>query len=183
MSHRARQSVSKGDNQVAEGTTVHATLVPTRVICNVGPMKLRRPTDKLAGCVWLPRFIDKARHHQAGTLHPDFVRPFCHPLATDGLFLAHFELGKDEIIQVIAESNGSDESVAEWFQSRAQYTPEKVAAWNELAPNIGKDGYPAHRGFLWILKQYYGGVAPDPRVDSAFTAIAFDEGYLDEVQP
>lgn len=143
-------------------------------------MKSRRPTEKLAGCVWLPRFVDKARHHSAGTLPADYAQPFCHPLGTDGLFLAHFEIGKDEILQVIADSN-DDDTVEKWFQNRAPYTPEKVAAWNDLAPNIGKEGHPAHQGFLWILRQYYGGTAPDPRIVSAFTAIAYDEGYLDEV--
>jgi len=136
--------------------------------------------DKLAGCMWLPRFIDKARHHLAGTLDPDFVRPFCHPLATDGAFFAHFGLAKEEIIRVITESKGSDDVVVDWFVRRPQGTPEKIAAWNELAPNIGKEGFPMRRGFLWALKQYYGGAAPDPRVDSVFTAIAFDEGFLDE---
>jgi hypothetical protein len=33
-----------------------------------------------------------------------------------------------------------------------------------------------------MLRQLYGGVPPDPRVTSAFTAIAFDEGYLDEIE-
>jgi len=142
---------------------------------------LRRPTAKLADCVWLPRFIDKARHHLAGTLDPDFVRPFCHPLATDGVFLGHFELTKEEILDVIARSNGDDAVVVEWFRQRPHYGAEKVAAWNELAPNIGKPGFPMHRGFTWMLRQLYGGVPPDPRVNSAFTAIAFDEGYLDEL--
>ena len=143
-------------------------------------LNLRRPTARLADCVWLPRFIDKARHHLAGTLDPDFTRPFCHPLATDGVFLGHFELSKDEILEVIARSHGDDAVVSEWFCQRPQYNTAKVAAWNELAPNIGKPGFPVHRGFSWMLRQLYGGVPPDPRVNSAFTAIAFDEGYLDE---
>ncbi len=79
-------------------------------------MKLRRPTDKLAGGVWLPRLVDKARHHFAGTQEPDFVRPFCHPLATDGAFLAHFEIDQDEILRVVKESNGDDPVVAAWFK-------------------------------------------------------------------
>jgi hypothetical protein len=157
---------------------------PTPIAPNneaVKRLNLRRPTAKLADCVWLPRFIDKARHHLAGTLDPDFVRPFCHPLATDGVFLGHFELSKDEILDVIARSKGDDALVAEWFRQRPQSGAEKVAAWNELAPNIGKPGFPMHRGFSWMLRQLYGGVPPDPRVTSAFTAIAFDEGYLDEL--
>ena len=146
-------------------------------------MKLRPPTDTLAGCVWLPRFVDKVRHHLASTLEPDFVRPFCHPLATDGVFLSHFSLEKDEIIEVVRASNGDDGAVERWFLSRPQHTQEKISAWNQLGPNIGKEGFPVRHGFLWVIKHYYGGVAPDPRVDSAFTAIAFDEGYLDDLRP
>lgn len=143
-------------------------------------MKLRRPTDRLAGCVWLARFTDKARHHQAGTLDPDYVRPFCHPLATDGAFFKHFELDKEEILAVIRESSGDDARVAAWFTRRPQGSPERIAAWNELAPNLGKEGYPVRRGFLWAVERYYGGVK-DPRVNSIFTAIAYDEGFLDEL--
>jgi hypothetical protein len=33
-----------------------------------------------------------------------------------------------------------------------------------------------------MVRQLYGGVPPDPRINSAFTAIAFDEGYLDEIK-
>ena len=137
--------------------------------------------EKLAGCVFLPRFIDKARHFQAGTLDPEYVRPFCSPLATDGVFFAHFAIEKDEILRVIAASAGDDAAVARWFAARPQCTAARIAAWNALAPNLGREGYPVRRGFLWILRHYYGGAAPDPRVDSAFTAIAFDEGFLDEV--
>ncbi len=117
----------------------------------------------------------------ASTLEPDFVRPFCHPLAADGAFLSHFSLEKDEIIEVVRASNGDDAEVERWFLSRPQHTPEKISAWNQLGPNIGKEGFPVRRGFLWVIKHYYGGVAPDPLVDSAFTAIAFDEGYLEDL--
>ncbi|MBL9207007.1 MAG: DUF5069 domain-containing protein [Opitutaceae bacterium] len=146
-------------------------------------MNLRRPTDSLAGCVWLPRLVDKARHAQAGTLHSDFVTPFCHPLATDGAFLSHFELSREEFLDAMVTAGGSDEAVARWFAARPQSSTERIAAWNELAPHIGKPGYPMHRGFQWMLKRLYGGTPPDPRVTSAFTAIAFDEGYLDELAP
>jgi hypothetical protein len=143
-------------------------------------MKLRRPADQLAGCMWLPRFIDKTRHHLAGTLDPDFVRPFCHPLATDGAFFGHFGLTKEEILAAVRDSAGDDAVVAAWFTHRPQSTPERIAAWNELAPNLGKEGFPVRRGFLWALHHYYGHATPDPRVVSVFTAIAYDEGFLDE---
>ncbi len=144
-------------------------------------MKLRRPTDKLSGCIWLPRLVDKVRYYLSGTLEADYQKPFCHPLATDGAFLVHFEIDKAELLAAVEASAGSDAAIEKWFEGRPSYTIERVAAWNELAPNIGKKGYPMHRGFLWILKEYYGGVAPDPRVESVFTAIAYDEGFLHEL--
>lgn len=144
-------------------------------------MKLRRPLDKLAGCVWLPRLIDKTRHHFAGTLDAEYVRPFCHPLATDGVFFEHFQIEKDEFLTVVAESKGDNQYVAAWFTNRPACSPERIESWNTLAPNLGKENYPVRKGFLWVLKHYFGGVAPDPRVDSAFTAIAYDEGFLDEL--
>lgn len=141
--------------------------------------KLRRPMEKLADCVWFPRFIDKVRHHLAGTLAPDFVRPFGHRFATDGAFLAHFGLSGDDLIEAVRRSAGNDAYVVAWFCRCPGYSAATVAAWNALAPNLGKPGYPVHRGFQLMLKTYYGGTAPDPRVDSAFTAIAYDEGFLD----
>ncbi len=142
-------------------------------------MHLRRPSDRLAGCTWLARFVDKARNHLAGTLEPDYAQPFCHPLATDGAFLTHFGLGKEEIIPAIAQSAGDDAAVAAWFEARPLSSRERIEAWNALAPNLGKPGQPVSRSFQWGMKHYYKGCT-DPRVVSVFTAIAYDEGFLDE---
>lgn len=144
---------------------------------------LRRPSDTLAGCAWLARFVDKTRLHLRGALPPDFVIPYCHPVATDGAFFRHFELTKEEIIAVVAQSDGDDSAVAAWFLGRPAGQGERIEAWNALGPDLGKPGFPVHRGYQFMLKLYYGGQAPDPRVNSVFTAIAFDEGYLDELAP
>jgi hypothetical protein len=101
--------------------------------------------------------------------------------ATDNVFLTHFEIPKDEIIEVIRLSAGHDAPVVAWFQTRPACSAERIQSWNTLAPNLGKAGFPVHRGFLFLLKTFYGGTASDPRVDSAFTAITYDEGYLDEI--
>jgi hypothetical protein len=147
-----------------------------------GPQqKLRRPADPLAGCVWLARFVDKTRLHLAGTLHPDFVFPYGHPLATDGAFFRHFDLAKEAIIEAIRLADGKDEAVSAWFLRQPGCTTERIRAWNELGPHLGQPGYPVHRGYQFMLKTYYGGQIPDPRVHSVFTAIAYDEGFLDEL--
>ncbi len=130
--------------------------------------------------MWLPRFIDKVRHHLAGTLADDFVRPFCHPLATDGVFLHHFRLEKDAVIAVISDAP-DDAAVAAWFTARPEGTADHIAAWNALAPRLGLPGTAMERGFRWALRHYYGGDNPDPRVQTVFAGLAWDEGYLDEM--
>lgn len=131
--------------------------------------------------MWLPRFIDKCRLHLAGGLPADFQLPFCNPLAVDGIFLAHFEIAKEEIIAAVARA-ADDAAVLTWLTERGGFTAEKIAAWNALAPQIGKPGQPGARGLAWARKAYFQGVV-DPRADSSFTTIAWDEGYLDELVP
>ncbi|MBX3737364.1 MAG: DUF5069 domain-containing protein [Candidatus Didemnitutus sp.] len=144
-------------------------------------IRLRRPTDSLGGCLWLPRFIDKCRLHFAGALPPDYQLPFCHPRATDGAFLAHFGLTKEEALAAIARAENDDDVVAA-LVARGALTTEKIAAWNTLAPNLGRPGFPCEKSFAWA-RQHYFPTCTDPRVDSVFTAIAWDEGFLDEIAP
>ncbi len=142
---------------------------------------LRRPWDQLAGCMWLPRFVDKARLHLAGELPADFQKPFCHPLGTDGAFFNHFDLDREEIIGVVRDSAGDDDAVARWFTARPPGTPASIAAWNELAPRLGLPGTVMERSFRWALRHFYGNESADPRVRTVFTGLAWDEGCLDEI--
>ncbi len=138
-----------------------------------------RPTDQLAGCMWLARLTDKIRLKLAGNLAEDFQLPFCHPRATDGLFFAHFGLTKEEIIPAVEASAGDDAKVVEWFLARSADMPEKIAAWNRIAPQMGRPGFPGEGIFAFAKRRVYKG-PPDPRIDSIFLAIAADEGYLED---
>lgn len=131
--------------------------------------------------MWLPRFIDKCRLHFAGALPPDYQLPFCHPLATDGAFLTHFGLTKEEALAVVAGAP-DDAAVVAAFTARGTLTAEKTAAWNALAPNLGRPGFPCEKSLAWARRNLYPS-GTDPRVDSVFTAIAWDEGFLDEIAP
>jgi len=102
-------------------------------------MKLPRPTEKLAGCVWLPRILAKARLLQRGALPPDYEARFCHPNGVDGLFLSHFGLSREEVLSAAMRS---DEEVANWFLSRIRGDAKRVEEWNQVAVNLGKPGYP-----------------------------------------
>ncbi|MCF3651025.1 DUF5069 domain-containing protein [Synoicihabitans lomoniglobus] len=142
-------------------------------------MKLRRPWDELAGCMWLARFFDKARLHLAGKLGPDFEPFFGHKLATDGTFFAHFELSLEEVLPAVAAANDDDDAFAAWFAQRPASSPARIAAWNEIAYNLGKPGHLMERSYAFAKRRYYK--TEDPRLDGVFAGIAWDEGYLDEM--
>lgn len=141
---------------------------------------LRRPHEALAGCIWLPRFIDKCRCHFAGTLPHDYQIAFCSPHGIDGIFLDYFGLAPADAQSVI-HATRTDEDVARWFCAQPGVNPEKIQLWNELAPNIGKPGYPGERGFAWARRHFLA-ACTDPRVISGFTAIAWDEGFIDDAR-
>lgn len=131
--------------------------------------------------MWLPRFIDKSRHHLAGTLAPDYQGAFCNPLGIDGIFLRFFEIMKPDILEVIRTAP-EDDAVAVWFTARPQASAEAILRWNELAPNIGRPEFPGGRTFRWGMKYVYP-KCTDPRVTTGFLAIAWDEGFLDDILP
>ena len=58
-------------------------------------MRLPRPQDQLAGCVWFPRFAEKARRFLARQLPFTYRVAFGSRLGIDGAFLRHFGLTLD----------------------------------------------------------------------------------------
>ncbi len=119
-------------------------------------MNLPRPTDRLAGCVWLPRILAKARLLQRGALPPDYATRFCHPNGVDGQFLAQFGLSREEILSAASRS---DEEVAAWFLGRAASSTQHIEAWNRIAVNLGRPGYPLAERFTVALATTYQQVA------------------------
>ncbi len=167
---RAEKSI---EGQPPQSPTPDAALKPAPMLT------LRRPREALAGCIWLPRLIDKCRLHLAGTLPADYQIAFCSLHGIDGIFLDHFGIAPTDAQSVI-HATRTDEDVARWFCAQPGVTPEKIERWNELAPNIGKLGHPGERGFAWARRHFLA-ACTDPRVISGFTAIAWDEGFIDEV--
>ncbi|CAM2768660.1 DUF5069 domain-containing protein [Rariglobus hedericola] len=102
-------------------------------------MKLPAPREQLAGCVWLPRILAKARLLNAGELAPDYAARFGHASGVDGQFLAFFELTADEV-RAVAAAGGDDETVAAWFAVRTQAA--RTSEWNRVAVNLGRAGFP-----------------------------------------
>jgi hypothetical protein len=113
-------------------------------------MKLPRPTDRLADCVWLPRILAKARLWQRGELPPDYAANFCHPERVDGLFLSHFGLSQADIL---AGAELSDEEATRWFLSRTNAS--QIEQWNQVGLNLGRPGYPMAGRFAAALTSTY----------------------------
>lgn len=133
-------------------------------------MNLPRPTDKLAGCVWLPRIIAKARLLAAGALPGDYAARFCALAGVDGQFLAWFGLTRDEIV---ALAQRSDADAAEWFLS-SPVRHGRIAEWNRIAVNLGRPGFPMADRLPVALATTYRHLAGRD-LETVFAVLAADE--------
>jgi hypothetical protein len=102
-------------------------------------MELPPPKSQLAGCMWLPRIIGKARLIATGRLPPDYEARFGHPSGVDGQFLSFFRLSREDVVRAAA---WPDEEISHWFTSREAGRTEKIQEWNQLALNLGRPGFP-----------------------------------------
>lgn len=102
-------------------------------------MNLPLPRETLAGCVWLPRIIAKARLVKNGALEAEYASRFCHPTGVDAQFLAFFRLTKEEILAIC---EASEDEVATWFGKLDTGGARRIEDWNHLALNLGRKGYP-----------------------------------------
>ena len=140
-------------------------------------MIIRRPYEKLAGCVWFGRIVDKTRHFLSGTLDQDYQRSFCNPKGIDGFFLRHFDLTGEEMIEAV-KNQKNDETLSDWFVGDEKRAG-KIEAWNVFATDLGKPDTDGEKMLQWALENVYTH-CKDPRIDTAFKVLAEDEGYLDE---
>lgn len=101
--------------------------------------RLPDPRERLAGCLWLPRVIAKARLVRAGGLPADYSERFCHPTSIDGQFLSFFGISREALLGV---ADATDAGVATWFTGLPAATPQRIAEWNRLAGNLGEPGLP-----------------------------------------
>ena len=136
-------------------------------------MPLPRPQDQLAGCVWLPRFADKARRSLNRQLPLTYRLAFGSRWGIDGAFIRHFGLTLDQFLAAVRQS-ADNEALAQWFLSLPAASPERIAKWNRRAPLLGVKGHPGYRTrhvIKWVL---YPKSVRTP-VNSLFEAIEQDE--------
>jgi hypothetical protein len=135
---------------------------------------LPTPESKLAGCMWLPRLLFKARAAQTGALPADFTRSFGQPLAMDGQFLSFFGL---PLADVIAQSERPADGDAAWFLQQPGVNAARIAEWNALAPNLGRPGFPMAQRLVWARENIYPHIDAGPSA-SVFEILAADEGRI-----
>ena len=136
-------------------------------------MKLRRPTDQIAGCCWLPRIADKARCYLAGEMPLAYRVAFLSRVGVDGYFIRHFSFSRSCFLAGV-QASPDDATLESWFLSQPTATVSTIADWNRLAPTLGMRGHP---GYLTrhTVKWFLYPKSVRKAVSSLFEAIEQDE--------
>ena len=132
-------------------------------------MKIPKPREELAGCIWLPRILAKARGLQTGTLPPDYAARFCHTGGVDGAFLAHFGFTREDILEAAALP---DVEIGAWLL--AHTSAQRVAEWNHVAVNLGRPGFPLAGRLPVALATTYKHIDPQGKT-TIFEVLEADE--------
>lgn len=136
----------------------------------------RSPFDRsVADTMHWARFIDKVRQHLDGVLPQEFAQALGHTHGVDGQFLAHFGLTIEQVKENV--DGKSDTELALWLEQSVDGFPEAKQAWNELAPNLGRAGFPMDRALKIAMKRLYRDFEWSPTM-SVFELIEMDEGRV-----
>lgn len=104
-----------------------------------------------------------------GELPQEYAVRFCDPNGVDGQFLSYFELGKNDILSIVELSN---EAIGEWFMER--FSEAKIKAWNHLAINLGRPGFPMAERLSLGLASTYRNVS-NRGLETVFDVLEADE--------
>ena len=136
-------------------------------------MKLRRPQEKLAGCCWLARLVDKVRASQQGDFPILYRLSLGSPIGIDGYFLRHFGLAFRQFRNAVMDTK-NDENLAQWFLNQPGIDTSIIAKWNAYGPKLGTPGYPAAR-LRHLIKWFAYPKSIRQPVNSLFEMIEQDE--------
>ncbi len=138
----------------------------------MGIMNIRTPWQHLSGCIWLARLTDKARLMSQGNLPRDYLMLLGHPRGIDGHFVRHFGLDRNTTLEAVQLD---DSSVERWFLVQPGVTEASIQTWNELAPNLGRRGWPGQEEFALVCKHFFGKEPSELPAESFFELIRLDE--------
>jgi hypothetical protein len=134
-------------------------------------MKLPPPEEPLAGCMFLPRIIAKARAMRAGDLPPEYAVRFGAANGLDGLFLGFFGLSVDQVSEAALLD---DAAVEKWFEDVPGVTAQRIREWNHTAVNLGRPGFPMADRLPIKPTSKYGHLA-DRGIETIFQMLNADE--------
>jgi hypothetical protein len=96
----------------------------------------RSPREMMSGWVYLPRFVDKIRLHQAGKLHADYQENFTKGF--DGAWLKAAGLSAEKFLEVVKNSV-TDGEVADWVAKNVRKPEADKTAFRDFVFNRGRD--------------------------------------------
>jgi hypothetical protein len=109
----------------------------------------RSPHVRLGGFVHLPRLLDKARAHLAGTLGD-----YHYNCPLDQRFFAFTGLDPDALLAEVAKG-GSDTALLQWVLDHAPTKPgpSAIAAWSAWLEQHGPGGADGHEWCASVIRQ------------------------------
>ncbi|MDB6139650.1 MAG: hypothetical protein JWO94_2722 [Verrucomicrobiaceae bacterium] len=125
----------------------------------------------MAGCLWLPRIIAKARLLQADLLPDDYLLRFCAANGVDGMFLGFFGLTRDDILGIAPYTN---RQVIAWFKALPAAKLSRIKKWNATAENFGRPGFPMTERLEYAKNHAYTHLDTSG-VETIFGMIELDE--------
>lgn len=121
--------------------------------------------------MWLPRIIAKARLLNDSALPPDYEARFCHHGGVDGQFLAYFGLTREDIVSA---ARLTDEEIGTWIHGWAAQHSLCIDAWNHVAVNLGRQGFPMAERLPVALATSYAHLDAQ-KIQTVFEALEADE--------
>lgn len=109
----------------------------------------RSPRVRLGGFVHLPRMLDKARAHVAGTLGE-----YIWPCPLDKRLLAFAGISPEEVVAQVSKGL-SDTQFLAWFRAQLpkELTEVAIENWSRWLENLGPGDAQRHQGFADSIKE------------------------------
>ena len=97
----------------------------------------RSPREKMAGWLYLPRFVDKIRLSEAGKLDADYLPNFLHK-GFDAKWLETAGLEAEEFVAVV-KGTLTDGEVTDWIRENVEADESTKELFNDAVGNYGSD--------------------------------------------
>jgi len=136
----------------------------------------RSPREKMAGWMYLPRFLDKIRLSQAGKLHADYQPNYLHK-GFDAKWLESAGLEAEEFVAVV-NNTFTDGQVADWVRENVEVDEATRDLFNDAVGNYGADESNTELRERLAQRKAEAGMADRDDVRCFVDFIDADEGRL-----